>query len=150
MFRYLACGGFNTSLSIFLSWFSLHYIVPEQLDILGISIHDYVLAFMISFCISFPVGFAFSKYIVFPDSNLGGKVQIFRYFVLIMACLVLNYILIKFFVEVCDFWPTPSYILTAVFVAVFSFISQRKFTFKVKEVPQDILTDQDAVDNMIV
>jgi putative flippase GtrA len=144
MFRYLACGGFNTALSIFLSWFSLHFIVPKQLMVLGMPIHDYVLAFLISFCISFPVGFGFSKYIVFPESTLGGRIQMFRYFVLIMVCLLLNYVLIKFFIEICGFWPTPTYILTAVLVAIFSFISQRRFTFKVSRETLPLRTSLDA------
>lgn len=86
-----------------------------------------------SFCINFPTGFALSKYIVFTESNLKGRIQLFRYALLVGVCIVLNYVFIKLFVEICGFYPTPSYILTSVIVAVFSYVSQRNFSFKVKE-----------------
>ncbi len=89
---------------------------------------------MISFSISFPMGFALSKYLVFPESNLKGRVQLFRYALLVSMCILLNYVFLKFFVEWCHFYPTPSKVLTTAIVAVFSYISQRNFTFKVKEV----------------
>lgn len=80
------------------------------------------------------MGFILSKYIVFPHSNLGGKVQLFRYAVLVCMCILLNYVFLKLFVEWCHFYATPSKILTTALVAVFSYVSQRNFTFKVKEV----------------
>ena len=89
---------------------------------------------MISFSISFPIGFALSKYIVFPESNLKGRIQLFRYAVLVGMCIILNYVFLKLFVEVCHIFPTPSKILTTALVAIFSYISQRRFTFKVKTI----------------
>jgi putative flippase GtrA len=151
MFRYLACGGFNTLLSIFIFWFSYHFIVNQKgVPVGSIVIHPYIAAFMISFTISFPLGFILSKYIVFPESNLHGRVQVFRYAVLVAACVILNYSLLKLFVEVFGFYPTPSNVLTAVIVAVFSFISQRKFTFKVRSMETSIIPEQDTIDKVAI
>jgi len=116
----------------------------------SIVIHPYIAAFMISFTISFPLGFILSKYIVFPESNLHGRVQVFRYAVLVAACVILNYSLLKLFVEVFGFYPTPSNVLTAVIVAVFSFISQRKFTFKVRSMETSIIPEQDTIDKVAI
>jgi len=136
-FRYLACGGSNTLFNIFLFSVSYNFILQKQAVHIGhsIVIAPYVAAFIMAFVVTFPTGFLLSKYIVFQESNLHSRIQIFRYALLVTMCLLLNYIFIKMFVEWCHFYPTPSNVLTNIAVAIFSYISQRSFTFKVKEVP---------------
>jgi putative flippase GtrA len=134
-FRYLACGGSNTILDLIVYYISYHYIFKQQpLPIFSIKIGAHIAAFMVSFSISFPMGFALSKYLVFQESNLQGRIQLFRYAVLVLMCIILNYIFLKLFVEWCHFYPTPSKALTTAVVAVFSYFTQRKFTFKTKEI----------------
>jgi putative flippase GtrA len=134
-FRYLACGGGNTVLDIFIYFISYNFVLQKQpVHTLWITISPHIAAFMISFSISFPLGFLLSKYVVFTESNLKGRIQLFRYIVLVSMCILLNYVFLKFFVEWCGFFPTASKILTTGIVAIFSYISQRNFTFKVKEV----------------
>jgi len=99
-----------------------------------ITISPYIAAFLISFSVSFPMGFVLSKYVVFTESNLKGRIQLFRYAVLVGMCILLNYVFLKFFVEWCGFFPTVSKIFTTAIVAVFSYVSQRNFTFKVKPI----------------
>lgn len=133
-FRYLACGGSNTLLDILIYFISYNYILDKNPVHLGpLTITPYIMAFIMSFSVSFPMGFALSKYIVFSHSNLKGRVQLFRYALLVGMCILLNYIFLKIFVEWCGFFPTPSKVMTTAIVAVFSYISQRNFTFKVKE-----------------
>ena len=141
MFRYLACGGFNTVISILISWYSYYHIVPVHgVGIGNIVIHRDIAAFIIAFSISFPLGFIFSKYLVFPESNIGGKVQAFRYVLLVATCVGLNYVLLKLFVEAWGFNYRLSTILIAIMVATFSYFPQRMFTFKVNEIPaQEVL-----------
>jgi len=133
-FRYLACGGSNTILDLLIYYISYHYILKQQpLPVFSIKIGAHIAAFMMSFSVSFPMGFALSKYLVFQESNLHGKIQLFRYVVLVMMCIILNYVFLKLFVEWFHFYPTPSKALTTAIVAVFSYITQRNFTFKTKE-----------------
>ena len=133
-FRDRACGGGNTLFSIFLYSFSYHFVVRKSVIHIGaLSITPHISAFLISFVVGFPVGFMLSKYVVFPDSTLRGRIQLFRYGLLVGMCVLLNYIFLKIFVEWCGFFPTPSYVLTTAIVAIFSYVSQRNFTFKVKE-----------------
>lgn len=134
-FRYLACGGGNTVLDIIIYFISYNFILDKQAVDLGmLTISPHIAAFLMSFSISFPLGFALSKYVVFQESNLRGRVQLFRYALLVGMCIILNYVFLKLFVEWCHFYPTPSKALTTALVAVFSYVSQRNFTFKVKEV----------------
>ncbi len=135
-FRYLACGGSNTVLDIFIYFISYNYILDKQtVHIAGLHIAPHIFAFIMSFSISFPLGFALSKYLVFSQSNLRGRVQLFRYAVLVSMCIVLNYVFLKLFVDGFGWYPTPSKVLTTALVAIFSYVSQRNFTFKVKGEP---------------
>jgi putative flippase GtrA len=53
-----------------------------------------------------------------------------------LGCVVLNYVLLKLFVEKLGFYPTPSLITTAGVVILFSYLSQRHFSFR-QQVPVD-------------
>src|ERR1700761_1524923 len=99
-FRYAACGGTNTLLDIFMYYVSYNFILHQKDVHLGfLTISAYVLSFIMSFAVSFPTGFFLMRNVVFSESTLHGRVQLFRYFVLVVACLGLNYIFIKLFVE---------------------------------------------------
>jgi putative flippase GtrA len=64
-------------------------------------------------------------------------VQLFRYFVLVLICLLLNYIFIKLFVEQFHIYPTVAKIFTTVIVVSFSYLTQKHYTFKaVRQDPQ--------------
>jgi putative flippase GtrA len=134
-FRYLACGGGNTALDICLYFISFHFILKEQDVILPfITIQAHIAALFMALAVTFPTGFLLSKYIVFSESNLRGRVQLMRYFMLVGTCLLLNYGFMKLFVDVMGFYPTPAKILTTCFVVIFSYLTQKKFTFKVKAI----------------
>jgi putative flippase GtrA len=130
-FRYAACGGGNTALDIFLYFISYNFILEKQVVFTPAgAISPHIAAFLIAFAISFPTGYLLNRYIVFPGSILRGRVQLFRYFLLVVLCVFLNYIFIKLFVEHLHLYPTVSKILTTVIVVSFSFVTQKNFTFK--------------------
>ena len=132
-FRYAACGGFTTTLDISMFYVSYHYILHEQMQrIWGVTISAPILAFLMAFCLSFPTGFSLSKYVVFPESQLRGRTQLFRYIMIVSCCISLNYVFLKFFIEVCHLFPTVAKILTAVIIACFSYLTQKHFTFRVR------------------
>jgi len=137
-FRYLVCGSTNTLLDIFLYFVSYHYLLNEQeVSLFGLlNISPHIMAFICGFSITFPLSFILSKYIVFPDSQLRGRVQFFRFAVLVALMLTMNYLFLKLFVEVLGFYPTIAKVLTTVIVAVFSYISQRNFSFKTSKSSQ--------------
>jgi putative flippase GtrA len=70
------------------------------------------------------------RHIVFPGSNLHGRVQLFRYFLLVLICVILNYFFIRLFVERFHLYPTISKIITTAIVVSFSYLTQKNFTFK--------------------
>jgi putative flippase GtrA len=144
-FRYLACGGTNVLLdfSIYVVCF---FFVFQKEDITlspSVTIGAMVASNIISFCFSFPIGFMLSRHVVFPESNLRGRVQLFRYAIIVAVCFVLNYIFIKAYSFLLALTLSSmlgegaiaviSKIFTVVTVAVFSYIAQRNFTFKIKQ-----------------
>ena len=147
-FRYIACGGGVTVLGLLVFFISYNFILEpyiqiemiagkkEELVRLGsISIARYIAAYMMSFAVSFPVGFFLSKFVVFQQSHLKGRVQLFRYATLQGINILMNYYLLHFFAGWCGFWATPSQTLTTAIIAVFSYFFQRHISFRTRKDP---------------
>jgi len=130
-FRYAACGGFNTVLDISLFFVFYNFILlkqPVQLSFLTIGPH--IASFIMSFFVTFPIGFYLSRYVVFQETTVAKRAQLGKYFMVVLGCLILNYFFLKIFVDVLGWYPTPSKIVTTFFVIAFSYFSQKNFTFK--------------------
>jgi putative flippase GtrA len=131
-FRYAACGGANVALDITLFFIFYNFVFHKQIVHLGfIYFQPHIASFLLSFTITFPVGFLLSKYIVWSSSTLKGHVQLFRYFLIVVMNLLMNYFFIKVLVEYLFFYPTIAKMVTTVIVVTFSYISQKHYTFKV-------------------
>jgi len=134
-FRYLACGGGNTVLDIFIYFISYNFILDKNIVHLPfVAVSPHIAAFIISFSITFPLGFFLMRNIVFTGSYLRGRIQFIRYLLLVLVCILLNYIFIKLFVEHFGIYPTVAKILTTGIIITFSYITQRNFTFKTETV----------------
>jgi putative flippase GtrA len=133
-FRYAACGGANTLLDIFIFFITYNFVLHKQdLNLGFVAFKPYSASQFISFCISFPTGFFLMRNIVFTQSTLHGRVQLFRYFALVMICLFLNWIFIKLFVEQWHIYPTAAKMLATIIVVSFSYLTQKNFTFKAEQ-----------------
>lgn len=135
-FRYAACGGGNTVLDILLFFIAYNYILnqsPVQIGWLVISPH--IASFIMSFCITFPIGFYLSRYVVFQETSVRKSKQLLKYFFVVLGCVFLNYFFLKFFIEYLGWYATVSKIATTFFVVIFSYTSQKNFTFKASTKP---------------
>lgn len=116
-------------------YISFKFILKTQNLHLGFyELKSHSAALFISFLFSFPVGFLLLKYVVFSDSNIKVRVQLFRYFMVCIFNLALNYILLKILVERMHVYPTIAQVFTVGFVIVFSYLAQRHFSFKASAV----------------
>ena len=70
------------------------------------------------------------KYVVFSDSKIKGRIQLFRYFIVCLFNLFLNYLLLKVLVETLHVYAVFAQILTISVVVVVSYVAQRNFSFK--------------------
>jgi len=130
-FRYAACGGFNTFLDISLFFISYNFILKKKaVHIYSLTIGPHIAAFLIGFIVTFPIGFYLSRYVVFQETSVKKTKQLAKYFTVVFGCLLLNYAFLKIFVDVLGWYPTPSKLLTTIFVVAFSYVSQKNFTFR--------------------
>ena len=137
-FRYAASGGGNVLLGFLVYFIGFRYILQESDLHFGFyAFKAHVAALFLSFCITFPVGFFMSKYVVFSDSKIKGHIQLFRYFMICLFNLALNYILLKIFVERFSIYPVVAQVLTTAIVVVFSYLAQRHFSFKAAAVTEE-------------
>ena len=133
-FKYAATGGANTALDILLYFIFYHFVLEKQIVELGFyAISPHIASFIMSFIITFPIGFILAKYISFPGSFLRKRIQFFRYGLSVVGSVLLNYIFLKLFVESFGWYPTPSKIVTTLIVILFSYTAQKYFTFKLRD-----------------
>ena len=130
-FRYAACGGANTVLDILLFFISYNFILDKSIIHVGwLTVSPHIASFIISFCITFPLGFYLSRYVVFQETSVAKRTQLMKYFFVVFGCVLLNYLFLKFFVDYLGWYPTLAKIVTTFFVVIFSYTSQKNFTFK--------------------
>ncbi|MBR2014448.1 MAG: GtrA family protein [Alistipes sp.] len=131
IFRYAACGGGNMVLDVVWYFLVYHYVVAKQFVVVGeVVISPHVATLLVVFPITFFIGFWLNRNVVFCAVQYSGWRQIMRYALSVVGSLLLNYLCIKFFVEVCDIWPTPAKALTTVVTVSYSYIAGRYFTFR--------------------
>ncbi|MBO7315747.1 MAG: GtrA family protein [Paludibacteraceae bacterium] len=131
MFRYGVCGVANMMLDWVLYFLSYNFVLQKQvLDFGFVAFTPHIGSLVISFPITFFTGFLLSKYISFQQSALKWKTQLLRYLMVVLGCLLINYVCLKLFVEICHFYPTPSKMITTIFTVLFSYFSQKNFSFK--------------------
>ena len=137
-FYYAACGGGNLVLSWILFFVFYQFVFSKEtshfylswLNNKHLAISAYTYSSICCFCINFTIGFLLMKYVVFTNSELGGRVQLFRYGLSSLASAILSWVLLKFFIEVLNFFPSIANIIASCIVVIWSYIMQRKFTFR--------------------
>ncbi|MEO5684367.1 MAG: GtrA family protein [Chitinophagaceae bacterium] len=137
-FRYASCGGANMVLGFLLYTFSYKFMFREKVFSLGFyAFKPHIASLILSFLVSFPVGFFLNKYVVFVDSNIRGRIQLFRYFFVFVSNLFINYLLLKILVEYSHVNAILSQVVSTVVVVTISYLLQRHFTFKVEDTGVD-------------
>lgn len=130
-YYYIACGGGNTLFGFVLYFLAYHFwFQKENFSLSFIVIKPHIAAFIVSFGITFPIGFFLSRYIVWSESYLKGRQQLLRHFLSLILFVFMNYIFLKLFVEIFHWWAMPSQILTTTIIVIVSYLSQKYYSFK--------------------
>jgi putative flippase GtrA len=134
-YRYAACGGGTTFLNIFLYFISYNFVLKKAVVHLSmVAISPHIAAFIIAFFITFPIGYYLNTFVVFQGSYLKKRIQLFRYFLVVCVNILLNYFFIRLFVEKFGWYPTLSAMATNGILVVFSYFSQRNFSFRKEKI----------------
>lgn len=129
-FGYCLCGAANMALDTVWYFLIYHYLVLERNVDLGIVvISPHIAALIVVFPITFFTGFLLNRYVAFRATSQRSGKQLVRYALSVVGSIVLNYILMKLFVDACHVWPTISKMMTTAIVAMYSFLAARYFSF---------------------
>ena len=132
-YYYAVCGVGNLVLSWILFFVFFQFVFKKQffhLEFIKFTFSAYTLSAIVCFLITFVIGFLLMKYIVFTESGLKGRVQLFRYGLSALISGMVSWGLLKIFIEVFDIFPSIANILASCLVVIVSYLLQRKFTFK--------------------
>ena len=130
IFRYGACGAINMTLDAIWYFIFYHFVVAKQFVDLGfVVISPHILSLVLVFPITLLTGFWLNRNVVFGVTQFSCRGQLFRYALSVCGSILLNYLCIKLFVEVCHIWPTPAKALTTVVSVVYSYLAGRYFAF---------------------
>lgn len=132
-FRYGVTGVANMIFDWVLYFFTFHFILQKQMLHLGfVTLSSHIAAMLIVFPITFTTGFLLQKYVTFNASEIKGRIQVMRYLTVVLANLMLNYGGLKLLVDGLSFFPTPSKMMVTIVTTMFSYFSQKKYTFRIK------------------
>jgi len=130
-FYYAACGGGNTLLSIFIFFVTYNFVLKKQLLHLPlVTLSPHIAAMIISFLLTFPLGFYMARHVVFAGSALRGRHQLMRYLLSTAGSVLLNYVNLKVMVDLLHWYPTISQIINTGIVITFSYTAQKYFAFR--------------------
>ncbi|MBI1836311.1 MAG: GtrA family protein [Flavobacteriia bacterium] len=130
-YYYLVCGGGNTVLGLLIYFIADHFLFHKaNVDLGFITFKSHIASLVTSIIITFPIGFLLNRYIVWHDSNLNPYTQLYRHFILVIIFSILNYVLLKLFVEYFNWWHFPSQFITTCIIVIFSYLSQKYISFR--------------------
>ena len=132
-FRYGVCGAATYFVFDPAAYFLIYnYLVAKRVVHIGpgLALSPEIAALAAVFPLTFAVGFWLNRNVAFRRSPLRTRTQLLRYALTIVGSIVLNYVLMKLFVAVCGFWPTPSKVLVSVLCTVYSYLAAKYFTFR--------------------
>ncbi len=131
-FRYAMVGVANLLFDWVLYFFSYNFIFRKEIVDLGFAaVSPHIAALFLVFPITLLSGFLMQKYVTFTASDMRGREQLIRYMAVVGANLFINYFGLKLLVEVLHIYPTPSKMIITIVCTIFSYIMQKKFTFKI-------------------
>lgn len=131
LFRYGFCGVANMVLDSVWYFLIYQFVVGKRFVDLGfVVVSPHIASLALVFPITFFTGFWLNRHVAFRTTNVNGKRQMIRYALTVAGAILLNYACMKFFVETCGFWATPSKTITTVISAVYSFLAAKYYTFR--------------------
>ena len=132
-YYYAARGAANLVLSWVLFFLFYQFVFEQKLwyvSQIDFVFTSYTLSAFSCFIISFCIGFLLMKYVVFIQSELKGRIQLFRYGLSALITSSANWVLLKALIELFEFYPSIANVISTCVIVVISYLIQRNFTFK--------------------
>jgi hypothetical protein len=109
-----------------------------KIELLEIDFKRENAALVLHFMIVIPYGFLMNKFIVFAHSKVKSSTQFIRFITLVIFNVLVNYLLLKYFIESLLVNPITAKVMISIGLAGFSYLYQQYFTFGVKKIRKKI------------
>ena len=117
-----------------------HEMIYVQCTMYNVQYTQAITPHIATLCIVFPItlltGFALQKYVTFTRSRLNSWRQLMRYILIVAVNLAVNYLGLKLCVETFGWYPTPSKMVITIVTVIISYLGQKYYTFRSKEVKE--------------
>lgn len=134
IFRYFISAGLATWVDVMTYFISFNYLYKkENIDLFGFyTVSAPTASLILSYTVGLLTNFTLTKYLVFKESELETHKQLFRYVMVALLVLILNYFLMSFLIKELGWYPTLSRAVSAISIGVLSFAVHKTFSFKVQ------------------
>lgn len=135
IFRYFLSAGLATWVDVMVYFLAYNYVYRKMdFDLFGlILISAPSASLMLSYTAGLITNFTVTKFLVFHESDLETHKQLFRYVLVAIGVLCMNYVLMSFLIRQLEWYPTISRAVSAITIGVISFTVHRSFSFRVKK-----------------
>lgn len=133
--RYFLSAGVATLVDVSMYFIAFNYIY-EKIDIQvfnSFTISAATASLLLSYTMGLITNFLITKFLVFHESDLETHKQLFRYVLVAILVLVLNYLLMRFLIRNLEWFPTVARAVSAISIGVLSFIIHKTFSFRVSK-----------------
>ncbi len=133
--RYLLSAGVATLVDISVYFIAFNFIYHKQ-DITlfnSFVVTAPTAALLLSYTAGLITNFLITKFLVFHESDLETHKQLFRYILVALVVLSLNYVLMRFLIRNLEWYPTIARAFSAVSIGMISFIIHKTFSFRVSK-----------------
>jgi len=132
IFRYFISAGVATWVDITVYFLAYNYLYKKlDFDLFGMYVVSAPSAsLLLSYTIGLLTNFTITKMLVFKESELAIYKQLFRYVIVAIFVLILNYIAMRFLIRQLDWFPTIARAVSAISIGLLSFVIHKSFSFK--------------------
>ena len=143
VFRYFVSAGVATVVDISVFYLSYNFLFrKEPLHLsFNLAFSAPTLSLVLSTSCGVMTNFLITKVFVFHESTLKTHKQIFRYVLVALFVLGLNYLLMTFLIKELNWYPTIARTFAALSIGVLSFTFHKYFSFRVNN--KDLLEEED-------
>jgi putative flippase GtrA len=132
--RYFFSAGTATVVDVATYFVTYNYIFQKR----NIPIFDpFVLtapiaSLIVSYSCGLLTNFFITRTLVFSESDLRGRYQLFRFIQVAFMVLMLNYFFMKFLIHILNWYPTLSRVVSALSIGVISYLFHKHYSFRKK------------------
>jgi putative flippase GtrA len=134
LFRYFLSAGLATWVDV-LTYFLVYNYLYKKTDIVitdGLVVSSTTASLLMSYTAGLITNFTLTKWLVFKESELETHKQLFRYVLVALLILALNWMLMRVLIRNLEWYPTISRASSALLIGFLSFFIHRVFSFRVK------------------